>query len=162
MKKIIIIVLLPLMSFAQGVFDKLEDLDGVTSIVVTKDAFELLRKFPDADSQDMEIFNTAKGLESLKVFTTENQNIASKMEEMVNGSVKSLKLTELMRVKDKKSKVKIYVKSTKNKELVSKVLMFIKNRDNKGKKESVIVSLLGEIDINKLSSIADNYSNRKK
>lgn len=162
MKKIIIIALLPLMSFAQGVFDKLEDLDDVTSIVVTKDAFELLRKFPDADSEDMEIFNTAKGLESLKVFTTENQNIASKMEEMVSSSVKSLKLTELMRVKDKKSKVKIYVKSTKNKELVSKVLMFIKNRDNKGKKESVIVSLLGEIDINKLSSIADNYSNRKK
>ena len=48
MKKIIVIIALmmtPLLSNAQSIFDSLEDLDGVDMVVVTKDAFQLLKKF---------------------------------------------------------------------------------------------------------------------
>ena len=168
MKKIILLfafVITANFSFGQSLFDKLEDIDEVSSVVITKDAFELIKKFPDAKSEDMEIFNTAKGLNELKVFSTEDSSIASRMESMVNSAIKGANLTQLMRVKDKGSRVKIYVKATKNKDIVSEVLMFVKNsnKGNKnGKLSSTIISLTGDIDVNKLSKIASKYSDKKK
>ncbi len=166
MKKVIILLALLFAAntaFSQTIFDKLEDLDDVTSVVVTKDAFELLRNFSDVESEDMEIFNTAKGLQELKVFSTENMSIAADMERMVNTAIKKSNLTQLMRVKDKDSRVKIYIKSTKNKEIVSEVLMYVKSSDKDGDKKEVsstVISLIGEINVNKLSKIANDYKKK--
>ena len=124
MKKVIILLALAFVSnigFSQSsMFDKLEDLEDVSVVVVTKDLFDLIRKFPDAKSEEMEFFNTAKGLQELKVFSTENASIAADMEKMVNKAIKNSSLTQLMRVKDKGSRVKIYIKSTKNKDIKNK------------------------------------------
>ena len=164
MKKIILLVAMVFMSqitFAQGMFDSLEDLDDVSTVVVTKAAFTLLKKFPDAKSDDMKVFNTAKGLEELKVFSTENASIASKMEAMANSAIKKGNMTQLMRVKDKGSRVKIYIKSTKNKDIVSEVLMFVKSKDGKDDKpSSTIISLIGEINMNELAEIAKDYDKK--
>lgn len=165
MKKVIVLLaflVTSTISYGQSLFDKLEDLDEVSSVVVTKDMFELLKKFPDAKSDDMEVFNTMKGLNELKLFSTDDSQVAAQMEGMVNSAIKNSNLTQLMRVKDKGSRVKIYVKATKNKDLVSEVLMFVKNKDKGDKAESVIVSLTGEIDVNKLSKIAHKYSDKEK
>ena len=147
--------------FGQSSFDTLEDLDEVSSFIMTKDAFELIKKFPNAKSEDMEVFNMAKDLDELRVFSSDHSEMASKMESMVNSVIKKSKLTQLMRVNDKESKVKIYVKATQNKDLFSEVLMFVKNKDTEDKKQSIIVSLKGKIDVNKLSQIANKYSNNK-
>lgn len=164
MKKVILLVAMVFMSnitFAQGTFDSLEDLDDVSTVVVTKAAFELLKKFPDAKSEDMKVFNTAKGLEELKVFSTENGEIASKMEAMANAAIKKGNMTQLMRVKDKGSRVKIYIKSTSNKDIVSEVLMFVKSKDGKDDKQSsTIISLIGEINMNELAEIAKDYDKK--
>ncbi|TCP24783.1 uncharacterized protein DUF4252 [Tenacibaculum skagerrakense] len=164
MKKVILLVAMVFMSnitFAQGTFDSLEDLDDVSTVVVTKAAFELLKKFPDAKSEDMKVFNTAKGLEELKVFSTENGDIASKMEAMANAAIKKGNMTQLMRVKDKGSRVKIYIKSTSNKDIVSEVLMFVKSKDGKDDKQSsTIISLIGEINMNELAEIAKDYDKK--
>lgn len=165
MKKIVFIlafIVTSSVTFGQSIFDKLEDLDEVSSVVVTKDMFVLLEKFPDAKSDDMEVFNIAKGLNELKIFSSEDAQVALKMDEMVNSAIKASNLTQLMRVKDKDSRVKIYVKATKNKDLVSEVLMFVKNTDSNNKSNSVIISLTGEIDVNKLSKIAEKYSDKDK
>jgi len=144
---------------AQGLFDQLEDIDEISSVVVTKDAFQLLQKFPDAQSEDMEVFNVLKGLEELKIFSSDTEVISNKMESMVDKAISNKKLTQLMRIKDKGSTVKIYVQSTKNKDIVSEVLMFANDKTDE-KPESVIISLLGEIDVNKLSQIANKYQKR--
>lgn len=164
MKKVIVLLaflVTSTVSFSQSMFDKLEDLDEVSAVVVTKDMFELLQKFPDAKSDDMEVFNTMKGLNELKLFSTENEAVASKMENMVNTAIKSSNLTQLMRVKDKDSRVKIYIKATNNKDLVSEVLMFVKSKESKGGLSSTVISLTGEIDVNKLSKIAQKYSDKE-
>lgn len=148
-------------AFSQSMFDSLEDLDEVSAVVVTKDAFELLQKFPDAKSDDMEVFNVIKGLNELKVFSTEDEGVASKMDGMVNSAIKRSNLTQLMRVKEKDSKVKIYVKSTKNKDLVSEVLMYVKNKEKNNKSKATVITLTGNIDVNKLSKIAHKYSDKK-
>jgi hypothetical protein len=170
MKKIILLIALTVISMvtnAQSFFDSLEDMDGVDMVVVNQDMFELLSKFgPDKmkDNEAMQIFTMIRDLKNLKVFSTDDAIIADKMETMANSAIKKHNLTELMRIKEDDSRIKIYVKSTKNKEYVSEVLMFIKGIDKqtKGISKSMIVSLTGNIDINKLSALADTFTEKNK
>ena len=96
-------------------------------------------------------------LNEFKMFSTDDLTIATKMEKMVNTSIKKSKLTELVRIKEDESRVKIYVKSTSNKDYVSEVLMFVKGIDKKtkGMSEAMVMSLTGSIDINKMSEFTD-------
>ena len=166
MKKIILLIALTITSMvtsAQSFFDVLEDMDGVDMVVVNKDMFELLSKFnPDKmkDNEAMQIFAMINDLKSFKMFSTDDSFIADKMEVMTNTAIKKHNLTELMRIKEDDSRIKIYVKSTKNKEYVSEVLMFIKGIDKqtKGISKSMIISLTGSIDITKMSDLADTFT----
>ena len=167
MKKLVIVVAFLIASsasYAQSFFDKLEDMDGVDVVVVTKEAFEMLSKFKDIQlegNQTMKVFSLIKELKELRVFTTDDSAIANKMDEMVSKLIKNNRLTELMRVKDDDSRVKIYVKTTKNKDYVSEVLMFVKGIEKKTKEnvDSVIISLTGNIDVNKIAEITDTFVN---
>ena len=166
MKKIILLIALTITSMvtsAQSFFDALEDMDGVDMVVVNKDMFELLSKFnPDKmkDNKAMQIFAMINDLKSFKMFSTDDSFIADKMEIMTNTAIKKHNLTELMRIKEDDSRIKIYVKATKNKEYVSEVLMFIKGIDkqSKGISKSMIMSLTGVIDITKMSDLADTFT----
>lgn len=165
MKKLITVLIFLTTSIvvnAQSLFDSLEDLNGVDMVVVTKDAFELISKFKNIaidDNEGMKVFQMIQDLEEFKMFSTRDTQVANTMEDMVNTSIKKQKLTELMRVKDEGSRVKIYVKTTKNKEYVSEVLMFVKGLSKMTNKtsEALIVSLIGTIDVNKLSELADTF-----
>ena len=166
MKKIILLIALvvtPMVTSAQSFFDTLEEMNGVDAIIVNKDAFEILSKFNPGKSEGneaMEVFKMIQELKELKVFSTDDSSIANKMDAMVKSQVKSASLTELMRIKEDDSRVKIYVKTGKNKDYVREVLMFVKGIDKKtnGNSEAVIISLTGLIDINKLSKIADTFT----
>jgi hypothetical protein len=166
MRKIILLIALTVASMvtsAQSLFDTLEDMDGVDMLVVNKDMFELLSKFnPDKmkDNKAMQIFAMINDLKSFKMFSTDDSFIADKMEVMTNTAIKKHNLTELMRIKEDDSRIKIYVKATKNKEYVSEVLMFIKGIDKqtKGISKSMIMSLTGVIDITKMSDLADTFT----
>ena len=169
MKKIMLLIALvvtPIVTSAQSFFDKLEDTDGVDMVVVTKDAFELISKFKDVkidDNEGMKVFQMVQDLKEFKMFSTDDKSTANTMETMANIAIKKQNLTQLMRIKNDDSRVKIYVKSTKNKDFVSEVLMFIKgiNKKTNGNSEAVIVSLTGNIDINKMSDLADTFSKGK-
>jgi len=166
MRKIILLIVLTVASMvtsAQSIFDTLEDMDGVDMVVVNKDMFELLSKFnPDKmkDNKAMQIFAMINDLKSFKMFSTDDSFIADKMEIMTNTAIKKHNLTELMRIKEDDSRIKIYVKAIKNKEYVSEVLMFIKGIDkqSKGISKSMIMSLTGVIDITKMSDLADTFT----
>ncbi len=165
MKKTILLLLFattPIVLTAQSLFDSLEDLNGIDMVVVTKDAFELISKFKNIkieDNEGMKVFEMIQDLKEFKMFSTNDAKVATEMGELVNASIKKQNLTELMRIKEDASRVKIYVKTTKNKEYVSEVLMFIKGLSKKTNKvsEAVIVSLIGSIDINKISELADTF-----
>ena len=167
MKKIAILialVIVPMVTSAQSFFDTLEDMDGVDMVVVTKDAFELISKFKNIkidDNEGMKVFQMIQELKEFKMFSTKDAGIANKMDAMFKTAIKKQNLTQLMRIKEDGSRIKIYVKSTKNKDFVSEVLMLIKGLDKKtkGNSEAVVVSLTGNIDINKMSELADTFAN---
>ena len=167
MKKTILLIALAITStitYGQSTFDKLEDMDGVMSVVISKNAFKILSKFnfeSENEGNEMtEVFKMVENLNEFKTFSTKIPEIATKMENMVKKAVRAQKLTELMRLKEDNSKVWIYVKTTSNKDLVSEVLMLVKGIDKQtnGMSEALIVSLRGIIDINKMSTLVDTFT----
>ena len=164
MKKFIIIAILsflPVGIFAQSIFDRFEDLDEVSSVVVNKNMFNLLVKM-DVDTDDpeaKEFMDIAKSLSGLKVFITEDEKVSADMKATVDKYLKSAELEELMRVKDKDANVKFYIKSGKDDDHVSELLMFvtgIKNMDveiDDRKIETVLLTLTGDIDLTKIGSL---------
>ncbi len=156
---ILLVAVLPLAGFSQSLFDKYEELDDVTSVVVNQSMFNLLAKIDvevdDAEAQDF--VDIATSLKSLKVFTTDNAAIGADMKASVNGYLKKSSLTELMRIKDKDANVKFYIKEGRDSDHVSELLMFVtglKDMEAEGRKfETVLLSLTGDIDLNKINSL---------
>ncbi|UCE92973.1 MAG: DUF4252 domain-containing protein [Flavobacteriaceae bacterium] len=137
---------------AQSQFDKFEDIEGVTSVVVTQKAFSLMSKIgQDSDEEYMDLI---KNINSLKVYATESMEVAKQMESAAKSYLKSANLEELMRVKDEGSNVTIYVKEGKSEDFVKELFMFVKDSDSTSK-ESVIISLTGDIDLNQIAKLTD-------
>ncbi|MBC2839462.1 DUF4252 domain-containing protein [Robiginitalea sp. SC105] len=164
MKKYAIIALMliaPLAASAQSIFDKYEEMDEVSSVIVNKNMFELLIKM-DVDVDDpeaKEFMEIAKSLNGVKVFVTEDKGVSADMKSTVDRYLKSASLSELMRVKDKDANVKFYIRQGKDSDHVSELLMFvtgIKNMDlemNDRKVETVLLTLTGDIDLTKIGAL---------
>lgn len=139
------------------IFNKFEELNEVTSVVVTQEAFKLMKnmggKTPEAkDYQDL-----ISGLSELKVLTTENTKIASDMQNSFNSYINNAKLTELMRIKDKGSNVSFYIKKSAKEDVVNELVMFATNV-NSPKKETVLMLLTGTIDLNKVYRLTEQMN----
>jgi len=149
------IVMSPIVTMAQSQFDKFEDIDGVTSVIVNQKAFSLMSKI-GAES-DGEYLDMIKNITSLKVFATESAEVAKQMEAEVNKYLKSSKLEELMRVKDGGNNVAIYIKEGKSEDYVKELFMFVKESESTSN-ESVIISLTGEIDLRQIAKLTDKMN----
>ncbi|ASV31911.1 DUF4252 domain-containing protein [Maribacter cobaltidurans] len=166
MRKLAVVLLaavLPSIGFSQSIFDKYEDMDNVGSVIVNKGMIDLVSKIGefDDDEETREFVEVAKGLQGVKVFMTEDEGVSMDMSKTVKQYLKSSKLEELMRVKDKDVNVKFYVRNGRNKDHVTELLMFVSGMENveighNGRKlETVLVSLTGDIDLNKIGSITN-------
>jgi hypothetical protein len=162
MKKSIILSLfmafMSVYTFAQdnSAFDKYEENDEVTTVVVTKQAFLMLKKVTSESKEAQEYKRLVSGLNELKVFTTENAKVASDMRATFDAYIKSKKMIELMRVKDKEANVKIYVRQGKSEDYVTEFLMLVDEMNvsmDQSKPELVIVTLTGDINLNDIAKI---------
>jgi len=169
-KKLFVTLLVFAMGFSTyaqntSIFDKFEDYDDVTTVVVTKKAFQMLSKISNDSQEGQEFQSLVTGLEDLKVFTTENAEIAGEMSATFNKYLKSSKLSELMRVKDKDANVKIYIREGKDEDHVSEFLMLVdemnikaSHKGDRGTPEVVIISLTGNIDLNNISKLTEKMN----
>lgn len=160
MKKLSIILILalaPLVLSAQNAFDSFENEKGVTSVVVTKNMFKLLSKM-DLNSKDPEAqayLNMVNSLDDIKIFTTENAEVANRMSNAVSSYLSSSKgLGELMRVKDDGQDIRFYSKEGKNENHVSELLMHLSGNVD-GKPMTVIMSITGDIDLKQISKLTE-------
>ncbi len=158
-KYILAITLLavPFFMSAQSQFDKFEDIEGVTSVIVNQKAFSMMSKI-GAESDD-EYLNLIKNINTLKVFATESPTVAKTMEAEVKSYLLKANLEELMRVKDGSSNVKIYVKEGKNADYVKELFMFVKDgSDKSGHNQTVIIYLTGNIDLKQISKLTEKMN----
>lgn len=164
MKKIAIIiaiVALPFMSNAQGNFDKYENMQDVSSVVVTSKMFKLLSKL-DIESNDPEVkeyANLVENIKNIKVFATENKEVGQKMKADVTAYLKSSSMEELMRVNSDGKNVKFYSKPGKDEDHVSELFMFLDGiQDKKDGPNTVVLTITGDIDLKQVSKIADHLN----
>jgi len=152
---ILILMLAPLAAFSQGIFDSYEGQKDVTSVVVTKNMFKLLADM-DLESDDPEVkeyLDMVNNLDNIKIFMTENKDLAQKMANDVKSYVSSSKgLNEMMRVNDEGKNIKFYSKEGKSDSFVSELLMFVDGNVN-GKSETIVMSITGNIDLKKIGKL---------
>ena len=149
--------ILPLMGVGQSeqvakIFNKFSDIDGFTSVDISKGLFELFADI-EADDPEIEDFKKAiEGLESLKLlaYSLEDGKGDVKVKENFIKEIKStISFTdyeELMVVKDKDVKVNFYAKSKK--QVISEMIMVVDGSD-----EAVLLSLYGDLDLNYVAKL---------
>lgn len=163
MKKLILILaiaLLPFISNAQSIFSQFENNDEVTTVIVNKKAFEIMSNISVDDQDAQEMINLVNGLDQLKVFTTENKQIGNQMKGVIDSYLKQSKLSELLSVNDSDAKVNIYIKEGKDDNHVTELLMLVNEINGNGNKtpESVIISITGDIYLDKISKLINNMN----
>ena len=169
MRKLILIVAVaisPVFGFSQSIFDRYENMDNVGTVIVNKGMIDLVSKIGNMteDPEAQEFAEVAEGINGIKVFITEDKGIASDMSATVKKYLKSSSMEELMRVKDKDVNVKFYIKNGKDEDHVRELLMFVSGMkdidvDVNGRKfETVLVSMTGDIDLNKIGAITNKMN----
>jgi len=156
MKKLgltLVFILIANFTFAQSIFDKFEDNDEVTTVVINQKLFKMLGSIgEEVDGEEAkDLVDIANNIKELKIFTTENAKVGVKMVTAMQQYIKSENLSELMRVKDKGQLVKVYVREGNTENFVKELVMYVKNTDG----QNVLMSLTGNIDLRKIGRIAD-------
>ncbi len=163
MKKLAILITLlvaPLLASAQNAFDSFEDEKDVTSVVVTKNMFKLLSKMDlnSSDPEAQEYLELVNNLDNIKIYTTDNPEVAARMDAAVKKYIANSKgLTELMRIKDKGKNIKFYSKEGIDDNHVKELLMHLTG-DFDGKERTVIMSITGNIDLKKISKLTSDLN----
>ena len=166
MKKLIVLLIvsvLPMLSFGQSIFDKYESDENVTFVSMQPKMFQMLAAISAStdDPEAQDFFALVNSITSFKVITTENTAIAKDIDQWVGSHLKSSSLEELMRVRDGNSNVKFYVKEGKDEDHVKELLMFVTgiqdvNVQINGKKiETVLLSLTGDIDLRQVAKLTE-------
>jgi len=138
--------------FAQSVFDKFDNQDDITTVIVNKKMFSMLSTVDAKDKESQQYLNLIKKLDNLKVFVTASDKKSDDMKAVADKYTKTAGLEELMRINEKGKNVKIFVKSGATESEVKELLMFI---EGSGKEESVLMSLTGSFSLEELSALTD-------
>jgi hypothetical protein len=152
MKKMILLLitcfcfLAPAMS-QRSSFDKYADMEGVTSVFISK---TMLRLMPKMDMQGMDIGPIAAKLESVRIFTTERPAIAKNMKEDAASYLRSNTYEELMRVRDGDEFVLFYIRP-KPDGRIAELAMFVEDKD-----EFVAIQIVGDLTLEDIQRLTKN------
>ena len=160
MKKLtfaLLAIMLPFLSSAQS-FEKYETMKEVDAVVITSKMFKLLTKIDlNADDPETQAYiDLIENLQEMRVFSSKEPKIRQQMAADVNSFVKKGTLQELMRVSEDGKTVKFYYKPGKNEDYVSQLFMFMEGQE-KEKPVSVILNIVGEINLNQISKLANDF-----
>ena len=155
MKKIIVYVALMISSlvFSQNAFDKLEDKEGVESIVVSKKMFELMSKVKvDAKDKEMQQYmSLLKKLDNLQAVYTSQSKWSGDLNASASDYLKSNPLDAISSTTQDGNMIKVYGKTDANETNVKEVLVVVNGNFN-GVKTS-IVSIKGDFPLNEIALI---------
>ena len=148
MKRTYIITLLlslcSLFTYAQdSFFDKFGDMDGVTSVYISKAMLSLM---PDMKTEGVNIGEVASKLDNIQILSCEKPDIITKLKKETAFISPKNGYEELMRINDEGEKTIIYLKRNKNKEKEF-VLM------SQEKNEFTIIAITGNLTLQEIQGI---------
>ncbi len=149
MKKLLIAVFItamPFAAFAQADFDKFQNQEGIEVVVVTENLVNILNemKVSDGAKEAQPYLDKVKNIESLKVFTTSKKKHAKEMRKTVETYLEKHPMDKLVSVNDGDSKVDIYMVTGEKSSEIKELLVFTEDKEDN---ETVLVSIIGNIDI---------------
>ena len=155
MKKIIVYValLVSSLAFSQNAFEKLEDKEGVESIVVSKKMFEMMSKVKvDAKDKEMQQYmNLLKKLDNLQAVYTSQPKLSGDLNGAVATYLKGNPLEAISTTTQEGNVIKIYGKTDANQTNVREVLVVVNGNFN-GVKTSVL-SIKGDFPLSEIALI---------
>jgi len=155
MKKIIVYValLVSSLAFSQNAFDKLEEKEGVESIVVTKKMFEMMSKVKvDAKDKEMQQYmNLLKKLDNLQAVYTSQPKLSGDLNGAVSTYLKGNPLEAITTTTQEGNVIKVYGKTDANQTNVREVLVVVNGNFN-GIKTSVL-SIKGDFPLSEVALI---------
>jgi len=166
MKKIFIIFALAFTHFfnvygqkekLDQLFDKYQEVEGVTSIKIAKPMFGMLSNLNIADSELDQIKPLLAKINGLKVLITEDtkggksQNSLNQLNKEISSYLKNMNYSEIMSVKNGESKIKFLSSEAKN-----GILEDILLRIDSGNGENILVMLDGKLSMDDVNNIINS------
>ncbi|GGD29611.1 DUF4252 domain-containing protein [Flavobacterium orientale] len=144
--------------FSQSAFDKFENDENVTAVIVNKKMFEMMgkMKMDASDKQAQQFMSLVKKLDNLKVFVTSNAKVTNEMKTATDRHLKNGNLEELMRITEGGKSVKIHFRPGAKDTQVKELFMFIEGGPKD--KETVLLSLTGDFDLNDISLLTEKMN----
>ena len=148
MKRTYIITLLlslcSLFNYAQeSFFDKYADMEGVTSVYISKAMLSLM---PDMKTEEIYIGELASKLDNIQILNCEKASVTAQIKKDISYISPKNGYEELMRINDEGEKTIIYLKRNKNKEKEF-VLM------SQEKNEFTIIAITGNLTLQEIQGI---------
>ena len=148
MKRTYIITLLlslcSLFTYAQeSFFDKYADMEGVTSVYISKAMLSLM---PDMKTEEIYIGELASKLDNIQILNCEKASVTAQIKKDISYISPKNGYEELMRINDEGEKTIIYLKRNKNKEKEF-VLM------SQEKNEFTIIAITGNLTLQEIQGI---------
>jgi len=153
MKKLLytLLFLLSVNFYAQSFIDKYENIDDITSIIVTDEMFKMLGSIEPEGSKAKEEIEVLKNLTGLSIVSTEKDQYKKQILQDINTYIKRKQMKELLRINDKDAKVKFYVIKGEKPYLAKELVMIMITKELPS--EIVVMDLNGEINLKKLSKL---------
>lgn len=155
MKKIIFTIVfifaVTIISAQKNPFEKFTDMNGVTSVYISKNMMSL---FPKDSNQygGVDVGNFVDKLSSILILTTENQKVGKEMLSLANSRIKDSNYELLMRVKsDDGELVNFFMKGKPDN--IQELIMIVDGNDE----ESVIMQFLGNFKLQDVQEMTRNF-----
>ena len=161
MKKMMMVLTLDLTAtglFAQNnPFEKFTDMEGVTSVYISKNMLSLMPKKSSMQIGDVDVSNFLDKLSSILILTSEKKLVAQEMVSLANKRIKDDKYELLMRVKsDDGELVNFFMKGKP--ENIHEMIMIVEDSDG----ESVIMQFLGAFSLDDAKKITEGLQKKNK
>ena len=132
----------------QSFFDKYAEMDGVTSVYITKSMLSLFPK-GQTNVNGVNIGNIASRLDNIQILSTDEQPIVDKLRKETSHINTRYGYEELMRVREDGEKTTIYFKDSKKDKKEFVLLQDAKN-------EFTIISIVGDLTLQEIQGIVNN------
>ena len=132
----------------QSFFDKYAEMEGVTSVYISKSMLGLL---PDVDStiNGIHIGNIASRLDNIQILSSDESAIISKLRKETTDINTKNGYEELMRVRENGEKNTIYFKDKKGKK--KEFILLVDEKD-----EFTIISIVGDLTLKEIQGMIQN------
>jgi hypothetical protein len=155
MKKIIFTIVfifaVTIISAQKNPFEKFTDMNGVTSVYISKNMMSL---FPKDSNQygGVDVSNFIGKLNSILILTSENKKVSQEMLSLANSRIKENNYELLMRVKsDDGELVNFFMKGKPDN--IQELIMIVDGNDE----ESVIMQFLGNFKLQDVQEMTRNF-----